>query len=160
MSRSTVRQRPLTKRSRLKPVTVRWNPDISDRRWVEHSALLHSAYYHVQIVVYNPFVRRTSLRDTSAARASFSKSLSICTNAATACINVFRVQLKANEASRLLVSHVAAAYSCALIMLINVYGSGTNPQSAEAAYAMADFGVCLDLIQRAEQHWSSVIRAR
>lgn len=78
---------PLTSDSCL---SVKWNPRNPNTTFPSQLAMLHSAFYSLQITIHRPFIasqRRISVTFPQSAFNQF-PSLSICTTAARACVHV------------------------------------------------------------------------
>ena len=124
--------------------------------------MLYCSYYHLQIIVHNPFIRKVKAQcfDTreSVAPAKFVRNLSICTNAAAAICQILRIQQ--DRGGPPFPMQVPAALSSALIMLVNIWGSKTSPQSAEAAHVMADVRICMSAIKQVEKSYNFVRKRR
>jgi len=64
---------------------VRWDPIKKDSTFFDHTVLLYSTFFYIQIQVHRPFLTKKS--DLSLV------SLAICTNAARSCIHLLEVAL-------------------------------------------------------------------
>ena len=62
---------------------VRWDPNQKDSTFFDHTVLLYSTFFYIQIQVHRPFLTKKS--DLSLV------SLAICTNAARSCIHLLEV---------------------------------------------------------------------
>lgn len=71
----------------LTKVSVRWDPNRENEAFFHQTAMLHSAYYHLQISVHRSFIPKPSQPSSTSL-----PSLTICTNAARACIHVLEAQ--------------------------------------------------------------------
>ena len=66
-------------------IIVRWDPNQKDSTFFNHTVLLYSTFFYIQIQVHRPFLTKKS--DLSLV------SLAICTNAARSCIHLLEVAL-------------------------------------------------------------------
>nr|VWO98979.1 Candidapepsin-2 (EC (ACP 2) (Aspartate protease 2) (Secreted aspartic protease 2) [Ganoderma boninense] len=72
------------------PPHLRWDPDRADDVFFNQSAILYSNYYVLQIFVHRPFIP-SPRRPLASAKLSL-PSMTICVNAARACLRVLEVQ--------------------------------------------------------------------
>jgi hypothetical protein len=66
---------------------VKWDPAHPDETFFRQSAVLHTTYYMVQILIHRQFLSRAEEKPPSALPA-----LAICTNAARACARILDAQ--------------------------------------------------------------------
>jgi len=144
---------------------VRWNPKQSDLRRFTQSVVLITAYYHIQILAHNPFIKwtpdtgRYALRPTSTGDHTFSdtgpnfaRSVVICTNAALACCDILEAQLKrAADGVIFVPTQISGAFASAVFLLVILYGTKANKDAfggvrIDPARAMRAVRVSLDVI--------------
>ena len=144
---------------------MRWNSKQSDLRLFTLSVALITAYYHIQILVHNPFIKWTPnsgsyvLRSTSTGGQTFSntgpnfaRSVVICTNAALACCDILEAQLKrATDGVIFVPTQISGAFASAVFLLVILYGTKANKDALcgvriDPTRAMRAVRVSLDVI--------------
>ncbi|KAJ7680622.1 fungal-specific transcription factor domain-containing protein [Mycena polygramma] len=107
------------------PEHLRWDPDRKNMLHLTQSALLHTAYYNVQILVHRPFIP-TPLETSQAGPLP---SLAICTNAARSCVRIFDAYIRRKIS---LHYSIPAAFTAGIVLLLNAWsriktGFANNP---------------------------------
>ncbi|KAJ7899046.1 fungal-specific transcription factor domain-containing protein [Mycena leptocephala] len=100
------------------PEHVRWDPERKNQLHFAQSALLHTAYYNVQILLHRPFI--PSPLETSRPGAP---SLFICTNAARSCVRIFNTHERRGIPFNY--NMLPAAFAAGIMLLLNAW-SGTK----------------------------------
>ncbi|KAH7097069.1 fungal-specific transcription factor domain-containing protein [Auriculariales sp. MPI-PUGE-AT-0066] len=143
------------------PDYLKWAPDGMDPRWLDRSAILHSMYHGIQIIVHNPFMRqspqssseRVSPSVKPGSSTSFPALLKICTAAAHACAHIMERQLQRGSTARFMPVQVPGAFNSALVLLVGLFKgqeSLSNPQVTETLRAVR---VCVDTLKRVQMTW-------
>ncbi|KAJ7495878.1 putative fungal-specific transcription factor [Mycena galericulata] len=97
------------------PEHLRWDPECKDRLRFNQSAVLHAAYYNVQILLHRPFI--PAPLETSP--PSPLPSLAICTNAARSCARIFEVHSRRGIPIHF--NNLPAAFTAGLVLLLNAW---------------------------------------
>ncbi|KAI0737556.1 fungal-specific transcription factor domain-containing protein [Daedaleopsis nitida] len=132
------------------PDHLRWDPNRSNRIFMNQSATLYANYYFLQICVHRPFIQ-------SRKNSEFTfPSLAICTNAARSCIHVLDSQYQRTGIPLLL--NRTPLFTAALVLLLNVWCAKRSGLTNESA--MSDVHKCMYMLKRLEVHTSSARRVR
>ncbi|PWN51278.1 hypothetical protein IE53DRAFT_308051, partial [Violaceomyces palustris] len=129
------------------PEHLRYNPNEPNDEWLIQSSLLHTRYYHSQILVHRPFIPGPK----STSPLNF-PSLAICTNAARSISHVVDNLRKRNLH---LISGITLAFrsfSAGTILLMVVWGAKRSGGRTSSS-AMADVRKCLDVLHDMEKRW-------
>ena len=144
---------------------MRWNPSQPNPLWFSQSAILCSAYYHLQILIHNPFIQ-WSPNSSSESGPNFARSFAVCTSGALACTDILAIQLQrkfSDPLSEVILypSQVPAALASAVVLLVNLYGrrAGLAAAQIHPSRIMAGVRASLDLIRAVESSYKSVGRA-
>ncbi|KAJ6507176.1 fungal-specific transcription factor domain-containing protein [Mycena vitilis] len=135
------------------PDHLRWDPNRQEEPFATQSACLYTGYYHVQIQIHRSFIP-SPLND--APLSSTFPSLAICANAARSCSHVMEAQAK-----RGLIANPQAVNSlmdCALVLLLNVWGSGRSGITVDPGRAANDVKKCISVLKMYEVHWQAAGR--
>ncbi|KAJ7610085.1 fungal-specific transcription factor domain-containing protein [Roridomyces roridus] len=127
------------------PSHLRWDPNLKGI-FLDQSASLYAAYYHVQILIHRPFI---------SAPAWVFPSLAICANSARSCGHVMDAHFR--RAGHVLYQpHVITVlFDCAVILLMNVWGSRRERLSpVDVTRAKADIKKCVDVLGLYENIWA------
>ncbi|KAJ7643597.1 fungal-specific transcription factor domain-containing protein [Roridomyces roridus] len=119
------------------PSHLRWDPELTGI-FLDQSASLYAAYYHVQILIHRPFI---------SAPAWVFPSLAICANSARSCGHV--MDAHSRRAGHVLYQpHVITVlFDCAVILLKNVWGCRRERLSpVDVTRAKTDIKKCVDVL--------------
>ncbi|KAJ7495900.1 hypothetical protein B0H11DRAFT_2001129, partial [Mycena galericulata] len=97
------------------PDHLRWDPERKDRLHFNQSALLHTAYYNVQILLHRPFI--PAPLETSPPNPL--PSLAICTTAARSCARIFEVYSR--RGIPLKYNHLPPIFTAAVVLVLTAW---------------------------------------
>ncbi|KAJ7495855.1 putative fungal-specific transcription factor [Mycena galericulata] len=129
------------------PDHLRWDPERKDRMHFNQSALLHAAYYNVQILLHRPFIPAP----LESSPPGPIPSLAICTNAARSCARIFEVHDK--RGIPLNSNNLPVAFTAGVVLLLN---SWCSKRSGFPYYQPKELDVvfkCLKLMTEAETRY-------
>jgi hypothetical protein len=84
--------------------------------FLHQSALLYSSYYHLQITLHRSFIPIPSKT-----QVNFLPSLTICTNAARACIHLLEVEFARNDVPGAFHNLVSNSSRCIFLRIADVF---------------------------------------
>ncbi|TFK22896.1 hypothetical protein FA15DRAFT_643500 [Coprinopsis marcescibilis] len=126
------------------PSALRWDPYHQDKRLFNQSAALYTTFYHVQIMLYRPFIVH---KDQNFAFSS----LSICTNAARACSRLMEAQVHRKSAP---LPHVQAIiFLSGLIILLGIFYAKRAGIQLDEAKEMEGVHRCVNALKSYERRW-------
>ncbi|KAF8213001.1 fungal-specific transcription factor domain-containing protein [Mycena galopus ATCC 62051] len=128
------------------PEHLQWDPRRADPLFFKQSAILYSAYYHVQMTAHRPFIPQYNPRPTTL------PSLAICTNAARSVshvVEVWRERVKDIPAVVLLPVLTTAS----VILLLNVWSGKRTGLAPHMNSAIAEVHKCMEAIRLLESRW-------
>ncbi|KAJ6629499.1 hypothetical protein B0H10DRAFT_1987446 [Mycena sp. CBHHK59/15] len=128
------------------PEHLLWNPYMEDDVFFDQSSTLYASYYHVQIMIHRPFMRKK--RNSS---SSTFKSLAICSNAARSCSHIADV-----KRGRGFMPHphlLKAAFDSAIVLLLNIWSGKKSGLSIDPARELVDVYKCMTLLRQSERRW-------
>ncbi|KAJ7435467.1 fungal-specific transcription factor domain-containing protein [Mycena galericulata] len=130
------------------PVHLRWDPACPSDVFLDQSATLYCSYYVLQIFIHRPFIpaMRRSGNPTSF------PSLTICNNAARACITVAETQQRRRPNNPLLFGQTAM-FTAAIVLLLNIWGSNRTGRARGAE--LADVHRCMHVLRAYKERWPS-----
>ncbi|KAG7086785.1 hypothetical protein E1B28_002713 [Marasmius oreades] len=140
------------------PNHLRWNSENPDPVFFQQSAMLYATYYWVQIQVHRPFIPRPGQESV----LPF-PSLTICSNAARATVNMLEILHSRREmgmvALEIFPNTLTPLFASALILLVNIWRPKRGYSSpCESAKEMTDVYRCLKLIQNHESRYQTAGR--
>ncbi|KAF8895175.1 fungal-specific transcription factor domain-containing protein [Infundibulicybe gibba] len=128
------------------PGHLRWNPQMEDELWFAQSVMLYANYYHLQILVHRPFIPPPGQTSPLAF-----PSLAICANAARSCSRVVRAHTKR---SFFPLPHLLdAAFTSAVILLLNIWGGRSSGISLDPVKEMEDVNKCFAFLRSQENRF-------
>ncbi|KAJ6457385.1 fungal-specific transcription factor domain-containing protein [Mycena sanguinolenta] len=136
------------------PSHLRWNTNL-EGIYLDQSASLYMTYYHVQIMIHRPFISAPGENPT--ASATF-PSLAICANSARSCGVVMEVQSRRSGDVRHHPHALTVLFDCALILLMNVWGSRQQRSNSDIIRAVADIKKCVDVLHLYEKRYPAAGR--
>ncbi|KAF8580276.1 hypothetical protein K439DRAFT_1393877 [Ramaria rubella] len=148
------------------PEHLRWNPTLTtDDLTFTQSALLHSTYNYVQIIVHRPYITPSRSRARESPSSPLAKlafpSLAICTNAARSCSHILDACLRRNELM-LWPQLNYCAFTSAIVLLFNVWGMNTHGPGGrvrvDCVKQMQDVHICMRYIKRSRARWYSATK--
>ncbi|KAF8236580.1 hypothetical protein L208DRAFT_637341 [Tricholoma matsutake] len=133
------------------PDHLRWDPQKQDPVFFEQSAMLYSAYYHIQILIHRPFIP-SPMRPSPLPFPS----LAICTNAARSCIHL--MELESRKGFMPLPQIQMALTSSAIVLLLNVWAGKLSGFSGDPGKDMQGVVNSLNVMRTYETRWLSAGR--
>jgi len=130
------------------PSHLRYDPREPNSEWLLQSSLLHTKYYHSQILVHRPFIPGPSAKPS----LNF-PSLAICTNAARSTSHILYNLLKRDLHNQGGLQVSFRAFSAGCVLLLVVWAAKRSGAHASTS-AMADVRRCLDVLHGCEKHWA------
>ncbi|KAL0576320.1 Gypsy retrotransposon integrase-like protein 1 [Marasmius crinis-equi] len=127
------------------PPHLRWDPGRKDDVFFNQSAMLYTHYYQLQIFVHRPFIAPNKQRSVTF------PSLAICTNAARSCSHV--VEVLRRRKGFALPFTVAPAFTCGIILLLNIWGGKRSGWSSDPDKEMAEVHKCMKAARDCEERW-------
>ncbi|KAJ7692924.1 hypothetical protein B0H17DRAFT_1060978 [Mycena rosella] len=144
---SQAKIKPSTYERKLTLSTVRWDPASPNDVFFDQSAALHCSYYYVRILIHRPFIPAIQ---TSAVPTTF-PALSICNNAARACIHVADIQHRRRPNNPLVFAQTAV-FTASIVLLLNIWGS---KRTISAATDLSDVYRCMSILRGHQTRWPS-----
>ncbi|KAJ7692904.1 fungal-specific transcription factor domain-containing protein [Mycena rosella] len=129
------------------PPHLRWDPASPNDVFFDQSAALHCSYYYVRILIHRPFIPAIQ---TSAVPTTF-PALSICNNAARACIHVADIQHRRRPNNPLVFAQTAV-FTASIVLLLNIWGS---KRTISAATDLSDVHRCMSILRGHQTRWPS-----
>ncbi|KAF8624184.1 hypothetical protein AX15_006006 [Amanita polypyramis BW_CC] len=133
------------------PEYLRWNPNQENIHYFKQSALLHTSYYHLKILVHRPFIPSPG----KPSPLPF-PSLEICANAARSCINTADVIRKRQLDSA--PSFQLAVFVSGTVLLMSSWGGKQSSMSGDMQRVMTDVQKAMALLLVYETRWPSAGR--
>lgn len=130
------------------PSHLRWDPEHPNDDFFAQSAMLHTSYYHLQILTHRPFIPRPNQKALLPV-----PSMAICANAARNIINIGQRQL---ERTGDLCTHMPICLlSAGIITLMKTWEAKKAGKLTEQAHKrdMDDFNTCLRVLKSTEKRW-------
>ncbi|KAJ6500209.1 fungal-specific transcription factor domain-containing protein [Mycena vitilis] len=124
------------------PEHLRWDPARKNALDLTQSALLHAAYYNLQILVHRPFIPFPF----ETPRSGSLPSLAICTNAARSCVRILDIQLERGISVKVDMLH--AVFATALVLFLHAW---SDEKSGFAAKDLEHIQTCLKITTTAEK---------
>ncbi|KAE9383294.1 hypothetical protein BT96DRAFT_869308 [Gymnopus androsaceus JB14] len=133
------------------PEHLKWDPKRENAEHLQQSALLHTSYYWIQIVVHRPFIPKPG----ESSLLNF-PSLAICTSAARTSIRIMEILHQQNETSLIVMPNVTMTWlNSALIMLVNLWrGRHLGSSSINLEKGLAEVYKVLDTFHLHENRWT------
>ncbi|KAJ7127575.1 fungal-specific transcription factor domain-containing protein [Mycena crocata] len=119
------------------PEHLRWDGDGDDSRlsvFFDQSAMLHTMFYQLQITIHRPYINAPAVLPFP--------SLSICTRAARASINVLDVWLKRRQRV-VLAPMLSASLISSLVLLFNVFGAARAKLAIDVEKELAQVTIAM-----------------
>ncbi|KAF7375418.1 Zn(2)-C6 fungal-type domain-containing protein [Mycena sanguinolenta] len=129
------------------PDHLRWNPARQDPLFFDQSVALHGWYYNTQILIHRPLI--PMVRKSTPMGLP---SLASCTNAARACANILHCQ-KQRTGNVPIVVNLSAAFTSALVLLLNVWSGKRTGLLPDPGREMANVYKCMEVIRLCEGRW-------
>ncbi|CEH18760.1 TRANSCRIPTION FACTOR PDR1-RELATED [Ceraceosorus bombacis] len=130
------------------PQHLKYNANEPNDEWLLQSSLLHTKYYHSQILVHRPFIPGPN------SKSSLNyPSLAICTNAARSICHILHNLYRRKLHPRGGLQVLFRAFSAGCILLLVVW-SAKRSGARTSTSTMADVRRCLDVLRGLEKHWS------
>ncbi|KAJ7767023.1 fungal-specific transcription factor domain-containing protein [Mycena maculata] len=130
------------------PMHLRWDPACENDTFFDQAAALYMSYYLVQILIHRPFI--PAVRRAGAPK-SF-PSLTICNNAARACINVAETQQR-RRPNNPLIFGPTALFTAGIVLLLNIWGSSRTNRVESPD--LTDVHRCMDVLRANTERWPS-----
>lgn len=138
-------------------IPVRWDPNREDLDFFRQSALLYTHYYHLQILIHRPFIRKPS-------PLAF-PSMAICTNAARTCSHIvdinsrrcpepqphLMVSVFPYSGPQLLITVQSAAFTAGVVLLLNIWAGKRSGLTTDPKKEMADVHKCMKMLRSSEE---------
>ncbi|CAA7269321.1 unnamed protein product [Cyclocybe aegerita] len=134
------------------PEHLRWDPNRQNMQHFNISAMLHVLYYHIQILTHRLFI--ASPRKPSVVPFP---SLTICTNAARACVRIVDMQRQRNGIAPPPVIQLATFTSGVVLLFSSWVREGTGggrPLASRDADDMILVEHCLQTLKASEKRWT------
>ncbi|KIK55551.1 hypothetical protein GYMLUDRAFT_175484, partial [Collybiopsis luxurians FD-317 M1] len=127
---------------------VKYNPHCKDSAFAHQSAMLYAVLYWIHIQVHQPFIPRPGQKSIL-----MFPSLAICANAARSCIHLLDGH---HQQYRILIPHLPLPFSCAIILLINLWCGLQLKMPLNATKEMDDIQKCLHILAFYEDRYGSI----
>ncbi|KAJ7114536.1 hypothetical protein C8R43DRAFT_961308 [Mycena crocata] len=131
------------------PDHLRWDPDRTGV-FLDQSAMLHTMYYQLQIMIHRPYIHTTALPFPS---------LAICTRAARSAINIVDVWLKHFRRVPL-APMLSAPFIFSAILLLNVFGAKRAGLRIDLNKELAYVATAIEALKFWETRYQTAGRAR
>ncbi|KAJ6534118.1 fungal-specific transcription factor domain-containing protein [Mycena capillaripes] len=129
------------------PPHLIWDPERSDVRFFDQSAVLHCFYYYVRILVHRPFIPVVfSMMEPN------DVALGICTQAARACIQMADLQRRRRPSNPLLFSQ-SPIFTAAMILILDKWN--TTDELRDPTSDLALIYTSIDILKTQQERWSS-----
>ncbi|KAF7424023.1 hypothetical protein PC9H_009323 [Pleurotus ostreatus] len=134
------------------PDHLRWDPNREDLDFFSQSAMLYTHYYHLQILIHRPFIRKPS-------PLAF-PSMAICTNAARTCSHI--VDINSRRCLEPQPHLMSAAFTAGVVLLLNIWAGKRSGLTTDPKKEMADVHKCMKMLRSSEKRqdpdcWSSMV---
>ncbi|KAJ7496334.1 fungal-specific transcription factor domain-containing protein [Mycena galericulata] len=130
------------------PAHLRWDPACPNDIFLDQSATLYCSYYVLQIFIHRPLI--PAMRGSS--RPSSFPSLTICSNAARACISVAETQQRRRPKNPLIFGQTAV-FTAGIVILLNMWGSNRTGRARDAD--LTDVHRCMHVLRAYKERWPS-----
>ncbi|EKM51881.1 uncharacterized protein PHACADRAFT_262278 [Phanerochaete carnosa HHB-10118-sp] len=155
------------------PSHLKWDPRNPNTTFLSQSAMLHAAFYNLQITIHRPFIAsRRGVPSTTFPPMSPSArfpSLAICTNAARSCVHVSDVlcrRLGQGTHSSLGALHhnMIPLFTSGIVLMLNMWaGNDSRRQLGDRSVAkemkeMVDVHKAMDMLKVMEVRWHTAGR--
>ncbi|KAJ7486872.1 fungal-specific transcription factor domain-containing protein [Mycena latifolia] len=130
------------------PKHLVWDPAREDALFFDQSASLHCFYYYARILIHRPFL--PAVRPGTKPEPA----VSICNEAAWACINVADIQRRRSPDTPLLLSQTPVFTAC-MILLLNMWDEASEPHYPKEALAHIHTGI--DVLKSQQERWPSAV---
>ncbi|KAE9400224.1 hypothetical protein BT96DRAFT_919621 [Gymnopus androsaceus JB14] len=133
------------------PEHLKWDPKQENAEHLQQSALLHTTYYWIQIVVHRPFIPKPG----ESSLLNF-PSLAICTSASRTSIRIMDILHQRNETGLIVMPNVTTAWiNSALVMLANLWrGRHLGSSSINLEKGLAEVFKVLKIFHLHENRWT------
>ncbi|KAJ7749827.1 fungal-specific transcription factor domain-containing protein [Mycena maculata] len=131
------------------PAHLRWDPLRANSLFFDQSVALHSAYYHLQILIHRPFIPMVRKSAPTAL-----PSLAICTSAARACANMVDIQRR-RKGKVPVVFNLPAVFTSGLVLLLNVWSGKRTGLVPDPSREIANVNKCMEVVRLCEDRWQS-----
>ncbi|KAJ6544036.1 fungal-specific transcription factor domain-containing protein [Mycena capillaripes] len=129
------------------PEHLRWDPDRKNKLHLSQSALLHTAYYELQILVHRPFIPTPFETTHSGALPS----LTICTSAARSCVRIFDNHVRRGIPVNY--NMLPAAFITSIVLLLNAWSGKQSGITHNASKELDLVYSCLRIATEAEKRY-------
>ncbi|GJE88259.1 fungal-specific transcription factor domain-containing protein [Phanerochaete sordida] len=155
------------------PPHLKWDARNPNTTFLSQSAVLHAAFYNLQITIHRPFIASRRRLSPAAfpplAPAARFPSLAICTNAARTCVHVSDVlcrRLGQGSHSSLGVLHhnMMPLFTSGIVLMLNMWAGNDKRRHAgerstvKEMKEMADVHKAMDMLKVMEVRWHTAGR--
>ncbi|KAJ7610455.1 fungal-specific transcription factor domain-containing protein [Roridomyces roridus] len=134
------------------PVHLRWDQTCPSDIFLDQSAALYCKYYLVQMLIHRPFI--PAIRDTTKLVTTF-PSLTICNNAARACIHIVETQQRRRPGNPVVFAQTAL-FTAGIVLLLNIWAAGAGGSGASRDADLRDVRRCVEVLRTHREYWPSV----
>ncbi|KAK7005803.1 fungal-specific transcription factor domain-containing protein [Favolaschia claudopus] len=134
------------------PKHLRWDPACKNTLHFKQSALLHAAYYNVQILVHRPFIPAPFDHPAPSALPS----LAICRTAARSCARIFETYEQRGIQPQF--NLLPAAFSAGIVLLLSAWSNKKSNSTYNPSQELEQVNFCLRLATMAEKRFTTAGR--
>ncbi|KAF7315412.1 hypothetical protein MIND_00055900 [Mycena indigotica] len=127
------------------PDHLKWDPERQDKIHFHQSALLHTRFFYVQILLHRPFIPAP----LELTKAGALPSLAICTSAARSVVGIFEALLKRNE--HLESFFLTMAFTAGIVLLLNAWSGKRSGFAYNPVKELEQVEMCLKLLRSGEE---------
>ncbi|KAJ7738759.1 fungal-specific transcription factor domain-containing protein [Mycena metata] len=135
------------------PEHLRWDPARENKIHLMQSAVLHTAFYNVQLLLHRPYIPAPFQVSPPGALPS----LSIATNAARACIRIFDAYKDRTSELELTFTMLPPVFTAAIVLVLSTW-SGRKTGFANTPQQLDQVRVCLRLMTELEKRYPAAGR--
>ncbi|TBU24956.1 fungal-specific transcription factor domain-containing protein [Dichomitus squalens] len=130
------------------PPHLRWDPNREDILFFYQSAILYTSYYQLQICIHRPFIPSPRRRVDNPPLPS----MTICVNAARACVRVLHAQHKRMMAASGITSYTFTPFEMPLFTVGTMLGVYLWCGARDAQATLEDMDICFNILKDFEEH--------
>ncbi|KAJ7022335.1 fungal-specific transcription factor domain-containing protein [Mycena alexandri] len=135
------------------PEHLRWDPARRNKIHLMQSALLHTTFYNVQILLHRPYIPAPFQVSPPGAVPS----LAICTNAARACVRIFEAYKDRTSELELSFPMLPPVFTAAIVLVLSTW-SGRKTGFANSPQQLEEVRFCIRLTTELEKRYPAAGR--